>query len=232
MKSILITGSSRGLGLEWARQCAQAGWRVYACCRHPSEASELQALAREHCQLSIHRLDVTQEHEIRAVADELREASIDVLLNNAGIYLEKFAEVAADTQRYEDWLYTFQVNTLGPVRVTEAFLDQVGRSERQLIATISSDMGSLARIESAGSYYYRSCKAALNAAMKGLAVELKPRGIGVLLLHPGWVATHMGGPGARYSPSESVAGMRTIIERFTLEASGRFLRFTGEEVPW
>jgi NAD(P)-dependent dehydrogenase (short-subunit alcohol dehydrogenase family) len=118
------------------------------------------------------------------------------------------------------------------MRVSESFVEQLARSERRLIVTITSHMGSIAEITLPRSYYYRSSKAALNAAMKGLSLELKPRGIGILLLHPGWAQTRMGGPGARISPEESVRGMRRLVENFRLRDSGRFFRYDGSEIPW
>ena len=232
METVLVTGSNRGLGLEWVRQLAEEGCRVHAACRHPREAHELQALARVHACVSVHRLDVTQPNEIQALAMALGNEAIDVLVNNAGVYLEKFQPVAMGSLRYGDWEETFRVNTLGPTRVTESFVEHVARSTRRLVVVITSNMGSIARIESPGSYYYRSSKAALNAAMKGLSVELKPRGIGLLMLHPGWVQTRMGGAEANVTPAESVRGMRSLLERFRLAETGRFLRFDGTEMPW
>lgn len=232
MPSILITGSNRGLGLEWARQYAEDGWRVYATCRHPADAMELRTLAKHHTALSVHRLDVTRQDEIQALAVELHNEAIDILLNNAGVYLEKFDDALGKRLSYDDWLRTFEVNTLGAVRMTEALLGHVERSNRRLMVAITSHMGSIAEITEPGSYYYRSSKAALNAAMKGLSLELKARGVGVLLLHPGWVQTRMGGPGARISTAQSVRGMRELIEQFSLADTGRFFRFNGTEIPW
>jgi NAD(P)-dependent dehydrogenase (short-subunit alcohol dehydrogenase family) len=232
MASVLVTGSNRGLGLEWARQYAIEGWRVYATCRQPTEASELKALAEQEKGISVHRLDVTKPDEINALAVELMREPIDLLVNNAGVYLEKFMEVGLRKLRYEDWMYTFQVNTLGAVRVTEAFQEHVSRSERRLVVVISTHMASIADIAAPGAYYYRSTKAALNAVMEGLTHELKPKGIGVLILHPGWVQTRMGGEGTSLMPLESVQGMRSLVEKFTLAESGRFFRYDGVEMPW
>ena len=232
MPSILITGSNRGLGLEWARQFAKDDWRVYASCRHPAEAVELQELAGQYPNISLHRLDVTHHDEIQALAAELANHSIDILLNNAGVYLEKFESTATAGLSSDDWLYTLSVNTLGPMRVTEAFTPHLARGRQRLILAITSHMGSIAEISSPGSYYYRSSKAALNASMKGLSLELRAQGIGVLLLHPGWVQTRMGGPGATISTAQSVTGMRAVAQRFTLADSGRFFRYNGTEIPW
>jgi NAD(P)-dependent dehydrogenase (short-subunit alcohol dehydrogenase family) len=232
MATVLVTGSNRGLGLEWVRQYAAEGWRVYATCRQPTEAGELKALADREKEIRVLRLDVTKPDEINALAVELIKEPIDVLVNNAGVYLEKFMEVGLRRLRYEDWEYTFQVNTLGAVRVTEALQEHVARSEKRLVVVISTHMASIADIAAPGAYYYRSTKAALNAVMEGLTHELRPKGVGVLILHPGWVRTRMGGEGTSLMPPESVRGMRSLVEKFTLAESGRFFRYDGVEMPW
>ena len=183
MPSIFITGSNRGLGLEWVRQCAADGWKVFATCRHPAEALELRELAEQYPGVSIHRLDVTISEDIQAITWEMEGEPNDILLSNADVYLEK-GRPEFGCFRYQEWAQTFAVNTMGSMRVAEALVDNVAKSERKLIVAISSHMGSIADIQSPGSYYYRSSKAALNAAMQGLAVQLRPMGIGVLILHP------------------------------------------------
>lgn len=230
MSSVLVTGSNRGIGLEWCRQYAAADWRVFASCRHPETADDLQALAQRHPRLSVHRLDVTEAESVYALRAELQNESIDVLINNAGVYLEKYAPTAAI--RFEEWRQTLEVNTLGPLRVTEALADRVAISHRKLVVTLSSHMGSIADITVAGDTYYRSSKAALNASMKGQSFTLGERGIGVLLLHPGWVKTRMGGADAPLTPTESVAGMRALTDTFRMDMSGRFFRYDGTEIPW
>jgi len=232
MASILITGSNRGLGLEWARQYAEAGWRVFATCRHPEQAEALAALAREQTEVTIHRLDVTQTGQVQTLAGELAARPLDVLLNNAGVYLERWGRDRLGHIDYPAWQQTLAVNTLGAFRVTEALLDNLRRGERRLVVNISSHMGSIADITAPNDYAYRSSKAALNAASRGLAHELAEHGIGVLLLHPGWVRTRMGGDQAPLSSAESVRGMRALVERFTLADSGRFYRYDGVELPW
>lgn len=229
--SVLITGANRGLGLEWARQYAEAGWRVFATCRRPEEADNLKSLAGRHPSLSVHRLDVTDSEQLRTLQLDLEEARIDVLLNNAGVYLDKFMGDLGGID-YEVWQRSFAVNTLGAVRVSEAFIEQVARSEKKQVVTISSHMGSIAEIANPGSYAYRSSKAALNAAMKGLSHAFAQRGIGVLLLHPGWVKTRMGGPDATLTPEQSIHGMRSLVEHFSSAMNGRFFRHDGSEIPW
>lgn len=232
MNSVLITGSNRGLGLEWARQYAREGWRVYATCRHPADSGELNQLASEFSCVTVHELDVTLPEQIRALADELGDAPIDVLINNAGVYHEHWGKDKLGRIIYDDWQDTLNVNTLGAMRVSEALIDNVAHSEKKLVVAITSHMGSITEISGPNDYAYRSSKAALNAAMKGLSYELKDLGTGVLLLHPGWVRTRMGGDSAPLSTHESVTGMRQIIERFKTADSGHFYRYDGTLIPW
>jgi len=232
MPSTLITGSNRGLGLEWVRQYAGDGWRVFATCRQPCEARELQALAEKYNGISLHRLDVSRPDEINAVAVELRKEPIDLLVSNAGVYLEKYAQIGLGRIRYDDWEYTFRVNSLGPVRFVEAFTEHLMHGGKRLAAVVRTHMASIADISEPGDYYYRSSKAALNAAMEGIARELQEQGIGLLLLHPGWVYTRMGGEGTSLMPAESVAGMRNLIAQFTLQETAKFYRYDGVEMPW
>lgn len=232
MATILITGSNRGLGLELARQYAQDGWRVHATCRRPAEADALRDLAAAWPHIAIHHLDVTSAEDIRALVRELADTPLDILFNNAGVFLEEgYRLPVPGAIRYDQWLRCFEVNTLGAVRMTEALVDHVARSDRRLVAVMTSHMGSIADIETEGSYYYRSSKAALNAAMRGLALALRPRGVGVLLLHPGGVLTRMG-PSNGMPAEESVRGLRKVIDDFTLPDSGTFWRFDGRPMPW
>jgi NAD(P)-dependent dehydrogenase (short-subunit alcohol dehydrogenase family) len=232
MPNVLITGSNRGLGMEWVRQYAEEGWRVFATCRRPTEAVELNDLAVSRKNVTVHPLDVVKTDAINALAVELMKESIDVLINNAGVYLEKYYEIGLGKIKYDDWQYTFKVNTLGPVRVIEALRDHVARSTRRLVVVISTHMASITDIVTPGAYYYRSTKAALNAVMEGLTHELMQKDIGVLILHPGWVRTRMGGEGTDLMPRESVSGMRKLVENFKGEYSGRFFRYDGIEMPW
>ncbi|UCE90164.1 MAG: SDR family oxidoreductase [Pseudomonadota bacterium] len=232
MNTILITGSNRGLGLEWARQYAQADWRVYATCRYPEQADELHALVAQHTRVTIHQLDVTRAQDLNELCVELGDAAIDVLVNNAGVYFEQWGQDKLGQINYDDWRATLEVNTLGAMRVSEALIDHVVRGEGGLIVAVTSHMGSIADISSGNDYSYRSSKAALNACMKGLSAELAPRGVGVLLLHPGWVRTRMGGASAPLSTQESVAGMREVVESYHPSQSGNFLRYDGAVMPW
>jgi NAD(P)-dependent dehydrogenase (short-subunit alcohol dehydrogenase family) len=208
------------------------GCRVFATCKHPCEANELMALAEKYPKVSIHRMDVTRVDEINALAVELLEVPVDILINNAGIYLEKYRDVGLGTLNYQDWMKTFEVNTVGPVRVTEAFVDNVARSSRRQVVVTSTHMASIADIAVPGAYYYRSTKAALNAVMEGLSHELENKQVGLLILHPGHVKTRMGGGGTELMPPESVQGMRALVDNFSMKDTGRFFRYDGVEMPW
>lgn len=231
MHTVLVTGANRGLGLEFCRQYTEAGWRVLAACRRPEQAQGLQALAERHADLSIHALDVADHAAIDRLAAQLQGTSIDVLLNNAGVYGDDDNNDFGHMD-YGLWEQVLRINSLGPVKMAEAFLPHVQHSERKLIVAVTSLMGSMADNGSGHSLMYRSSKAALNAAVRSLALDLRPRGIGLLLVHPGWVKTDMGGTQAPLTAEESVRGMRRLVEEFDLRHSGDFVNYLGKPLPW
>jgi NAD(P)-dependent dehydrogenase (short-subunit alcohol dehydrogenase family) len=229
MPSIMITSANRGLGLEFVRQYAADGWRIFAACRNPDAANDLHKLARTGS-ITVFPMDVTDLSSVRQAAAGLNDESIDVLLNSAGI-------IGKPGQRtghidYESWEQVLNVNTMGPLRVTEAFVEHVARSDRKLVVTITSGLGSLTDNTSGGSIPYRSSKAAVNMAMRSAAIDLAPRGIACVLVNPGWVKTDMGGPGAPLKPSESVAALKRLIATFGLAHSGKFFHYDGREYAW
>ncbi|MGH6933013.1 MAG: SDR family oxidoreductase [Dongiaceae bacterium] len=226
MPTVLITGASRGVGLEFARQYAAEGWRVLATCRDPAAATQLKAIKGD---MRVHKLDVTDEAGIAALAKSLDGEAIDLLINNAGVLPEDEQLGSTETKA---WLNTLLVNTIAPVHVVEQFVEHVARGERKLIANITSRMGSIGDNSSGESYAYRTSKAALNMAMKNVAIELAPRGITVVLFHPGWVKTDMGGPDATVTPQESVGGMRGKIAVLTKADTGKFFTHDGRPLPW
>ena len=239
MPTILITGASRGLGLEFARQCAGEGWHVLACARDPSSATELAALARSFAgRIDVHALDVTDHARIEALASGLAGTPIDVLLNNAGTMgREGFAEKGLAAQRfgatdYEDWLEVLRVNVLAPMKLAESFVEHVAASEQRRIVTLTSMMGSMGQNRVGGFYAYRSSKAAANAVMRSMGLDLRGRGIIALPLHPGWVRTGIGGPRAELDVATSVAGLRQVIAGLTLDDAGHFYQWDGRELPW
>jgi NAD(P)-dependent dehydrogenase (short-subunit alcohol dehydrogenase family) len=229
-ETILLTGSNRGIGLELARQYAAAGWRVHACCREPSRATDLQALAAENRDLHIHQLDVTDHGRIADLARELDDQPIDLLFNNAGVYGQDDAVFGNTDENL--WLHAMRINVIAPMKMMEAFVRHVAGSRHKLMASLSSKMGSMADNGSGGSYVYRSSKAALNAVLKSAAIDLQPMGIRVAILHPGWVKTAMGGPHAEITTEESVTAMRGILARMKPGDSGCFHDIDGSLIPW
>lgn len=231
MRTILITGANRGIGLELARQYASDGWRVHACCREPERADALRLLhGASGGPVAIHRLDVTDGARIRELAAELHDHPIDILLNNAGVHGAHGESLGSLPE--SDWLEVLRVNTIAPFRMAEAFVEQVAASERKIIAAISSKMGSIDDNTSGGRYAYRSSKAAVNMVMKSLAVDLRVRGIIAVALNPGWVRTRMGGAGAPLSVERSAAGIRAVLDQVTPARSGLFLNHDGSVIPW
>jgi len=227
MATVLITGASRGLGLEFCKQYAAEGWQVLACCRNPKKATDLAAIA----QVRVFPLDVSDFSQIDNLAKQLQDTALDVLINNAGVYGDSPRQGFGQLD-YMAWTRTLTVNTQAPVKMAEAFLPHIKRGDHKMLVSISSQMGSIADNGSGGSILYRTSKAALNAAMKSVAIDLVDQRVGVLVFHPGWVKTDMGGPNALIDAQESVAGMRDVIARFTLRQSGSFLKYDGSSLPW
>jgi len=229
MPTALITGANRGLGLEFARQYALDGWRVMACARSP-DAPALRALADgSGSRFSVHALDVTDGAAVAALAAALAGQPVDVLLNVAGVIGDR---QRFGTQDYEDWKHVLDINVLGPMRMAEAFIGHLEAGEQKKIVSLTSRMGSIADNTSGGYYVYRSSKAALNAVVKSLAIDLAPRGIIAVPIHPGWVRTDMGGASAPLSVEDSAADIRKVIAGLKAADSGRFLRHDGSELPW
>lgn len=223
MPTILITGANRGLGLEYARQYAEEGWRVLAGCRNPDQADELKKLSVEPF-----AIDVADSASIKAAAARLEDIKLDVLLHNAGA-LEGWGKSLTETTR-DEFERVLRVNLLGPFELTRAVLPNLRQGSK--IAIMSSRMGSMTEIGSGKFYAYRSSKAAVNMLGTCLAHEFGDRGIAVVLLHPGWVHTDMGGKDAPLDPPTSVRGLRQRIEETTLGNSGRFVDYDGKEIAW
>jgi NAD(P)-dependent dehydrogenase (short-subunit alcohol dehydrogenase family) len=231
MPTVLVTGANRGLGLEFARQYAADGWQVFAACRAPDAATDLQGLASASGgRIRILGINVTDAAGVRAAAAALNGEAIDLLLNNAGVGGPPGQQLG--NLDYAAWARVLDANTLGPMRVVEALLENVARSKLKRIVTITSAMGSIEDNASGGRYAYRSSKAAVNMVMKSLAIDLAPRGITCLMVHPGWVRTDMGGPGGKLTPAESVRALRSLIDAIKLEDAGRFFNYDGKPYPW
>jgi NAD(P)-dependent dehydrogenase (short-subunit alcohol dehydrogenase family) len=231
MPTVLVTGANRGLGLEFARQYAADGWQVLAACRSPEAAMELQRIAVEsNRRIRVLEMDVTDAASVRAAAEGLKGEAIDLLLNNAGIGGPPAQRIGS--LDYAAWAKVLDTNALGPMRVVEAFLENVAKSHLKQVVTITSGMGSIEDNTSGGRYAYRSSKAAVNMVMKSLSVDLAPRGITCVVMNPGWVRTDMGGAGGKLSPEESIRAMRSVIASLKAKDSGRFLNYTGKDYSW
>lgn len=228
---VLITGASRGIGLEMVRYGMDQGWEVLACCRHPFQAEKLLSMAQlSNGRVSVHLADMSELATLQALAYELRNEAIDMLINNAGVYgsdRNSFGQVDV-----HDWLETFKVNSIAPLKMAELFVEQLSMGQAKVIACLSSKMASMADNGSGGSYIYRSSKAALNAVVKSMSIDLADKAIKCVALHPGWVKTEMGGPNAEISTRESVANMFAILRALQAEDSGRFIDIDGSDIPW
>ncbi len=234
--SVFITGANRGLGLEFVRQYAADGWRVFAACRQPAAANELQALASASSSIEVLELDVADFAAIDHAAASLSGTPIDVLINNAGVFGPK-PKAENDLRQtfghmdYTIWADLLRVNTMAPLRIAEAFIDHVAASQQRKLLTVSSTMGSFVE-GSPGVYAYRTSKAAVNMAMSTLAQDPAAANVIVSLLNPGWVQTDMGGSAAPLAIDASVQSMRGVIDGLSPADSGRFLDYDGREISW
>lgn len=229
MPTVLVTGSNRGLGLEFVKEYLKDRWHVLATCRDLRQADSLRLLQKDYpTHLEIFSMDVTRYREVDEVSLSLKDRPIDVLINNAGIYIGKGQCLGGFN--YKEWEEILRVNLLAPMKVTEALYPQLRLGELKRIVMISSKMGSITDNTSGGSYLYRSSKSALNAAARSLAWDLREDGMCVLLLHPGWVKTDMGGKNASITPRQSVEAMRDLIHTLPLEKTGCFFDYQGKKL--
>ena len=228
MTTVVITGANRGIGLEFVRQYAKDGAKVIACAREPDKAAELRELSAKG-NVQVRALDTSDFKACAALGMQLAGEPIDLLINNAGYYGPK--KQSADDTDFEAWAYTFAVNTMGPLALSQALHENLKRGREKKIISISSGMASTEE-NGGGALAYRSSKAALNNVMKSLSVDWRRDGIIAVVLDPGWVKTDMGGKNAPTPPEQSVAGMRKVIAGLTLADSGKFLRWNGRERPW
>jgi NAD(P)-dependent dehydrogenase (short-subunit alcohol dehydrogenase family) len=228
MPTVFISGANRGLGLEFARQYSADGWQVIGGCRDPDKAAALAAIAG----VEVVRLDVADEASIASVAQALDGRKLDVLLNNAGIYGSTVgdAEQRLETMDPAVWRAVLDTNVIAPFLLTRALLPNLEAGS--IVGILSSELGSIANNSFGEIYGYRSSKAAVNMVGRSLSLDLRPKAIIVLLLHPGWAHTEMGGPHAPVDPVDSIAGLRRVLAAATPESSGRFLAWDGREMPW
>jgi len=234
--TVLITGASRGLGLEHARQYAEQGWQVVACARRTVAGSPLARLAVAHPgRLEIVTLEVTSAADLSALDAVLAGRAIDVLVNNAGTFGPKGAPEGMAYQGLEHmdfaiWRHMLEVNLLAPFRIAVTLLPNLRRARRPLLVMMSSDLGSIAQNTAGSSHSYRSSKAALNMVTRGMAAEWTD--VICIAMAPGWTRTDLGGADAPLDAADSVGRQQQVFAALTGADSGRFVNRFGEDVPW
>lgn len=230
MGTVLITGANRGIGLEMARIYAGQGDRVIACCRDPEGADALNQLAEEG-DVRVQKVSVGEAESVAAMVVDLDGTAIDVLVNNAGMGGPAYENQTVSNMDFEGWAETFNINTMAPVRVMQALDNNLKLAENPKVVSITSQMGAL-DLDMTVAYAYCTSKAALNKFMRMAAVELAGQGIAVCVIHPGWVRTDMGGPGAAISPEESARGIVNVIAGLNADNTGSFWTWDGETHAW
>lgn len=219
---ILITGASRGIGLELCRQLVKRGHRVVGTVRKPADAEAVRQAGA-----GVEILDVRSDTDVTALAERRANAPLDVLINNAGVgSWTRFEDTST-----QELLDVYDINAVGPLRVSRAFLPALKRSTGRIFH-VTSRMGSIGDHPSGGAYAYRMSKAALNMFSANLAAELRGAGVTSVVLHPGWVKTDMGGAGATLTVEESAGALADLVERTGFESTGKFLSWDGREIPW
>jgi NAD(P)-dependent dehydrogenase (short-subunit alcohol dehydrogenase family) len=221
---VLVTGTNRGLGLEFARQLSERGDEVVATCRNPAEAPELAALGVE-----VVKLDITDGASIERLTEGFATSHLDVLINNAGVGVNHISLGEIDYGQMESF---YRVNTMGPLRLTEALLPALRRGKVRKVVSLTSRMGSISDNTSGGAYAYRASKAALNMVTRSLAIDLAQDNFTCVVVHPGWVRTSMGGGAAPVTIPMSVTGLLKVIDGLDSADSGAFFDYTGESLPW
>lgn len=234
-RTVVITGSNRGIGLGFAKWYAKQGWNVVATCRRPEQADDLNALAAEHDNVSVEQLDVTSEEQIAALAERHAGHPIDLLINNAGI-LGELPRQSLGGLDYDSFSQIMAVNVFGPLRISEALTENVVAAGGKIVA-ITSGLGSITMMERLrGFYFYRISKAGLNMGWRALRTDLQPRGVTVMLVGPGMVETRLleqsGYRGPALTADESVAAMAEIIANGALEDPVVSINVDGQILPW
>jgi len=237
MKKILVTGVSKGIGLEFARQYLGKGFTIFGISRNPGDTTELQTLSERYSDLLfVYSLDVSNVDARQGFYDFLSAKTnhLDVLINNAGVISgnERFCQPFG-TLDQDDLCKTMLVNSVSPLMMAELVFPLMKVSSKPVIVNITSDNGSISKKNQHGKYGYSASKAALNMMTKILSIDLKQYGIIVISLHPGWVQTPMTeGEDAPLQPFESVNGMKEVIGSLEIKDSGRFFDWRGREIPW
>lgn len=237
MNSLLITGANRGIGLQLVKHYCQKQWQIYATYR--DEHQDLLEYTKQYDNLILLKLDVSCIDSINKLKRSMTGIGLQLLINNAGIHGDRSHRFGStEQQNIDKWHETFTINTIAPMLITEALLENLhagAQSSKTLgakVAFITSKMGSIADNSSGGSYVYRSSKSALNSVVKSLSHDIKTDNISVAAIHPGWVKTRMGGPNGLIDVETSVAGISQVIEQMNQQNSGQFVNYDGSTIPW
>ncbi|MCY4265840.1 MAG: SDR family oxidoreductase [Gammaproteobacteria bacterium] len=230
MATVLITGTNRGIGLEFVKQYLKRGNKVLATCRDPQQANELSMLASTDSSLQLFSLDISEESSMGELAEQLSDQAIDIFINNAGVYGPRNASFG--NVNVEDWEPVMRVNAIAPFLLTQRIIGSLRRGRDKKLVYITSKMGSIDDNQGGGSYIYRSSKTALNSIVRSLSVDLAGDGFSVAVMHPGWVLTDMGGPNALIDTITSVSGLIGVIDGLSLDKSGQFFNYDGNTIAW
>jgi NAD(P)-dependent dehydrogenase (short-subunit alcohol dehydrogenase family) len=229
MQTVLITGANRGIGLELSKRFAAQGDHVLACCREPEKAKALQALAGKN--VTVLGVHVADGKSVAALKQRVGDRPLDVLVNNAGTSGPAVANQSLENMDYDGWAETFAVNTMAPFRMLQTFRSNLKAGRNPRAVTITSQMGAIAWGFPV-MYAYCSSKGAVNKLMKMSSEALKKDGISVMLVHPGYVKTDMGGPNADITVEESASGILSVIEKGSMATTGTFTKWNGEPHGW
>ena len=230
MATILITGTNRGIGLEFTKQYLARGDRVIATCRDIEAADALKKLRNDHDKLEVRQLDVSSAESILKFVQQLADTPIDIFINNAGVYGPrnvKFGEVDGQL-----WASVLQVNSIAPLMLSQLLMPNLRQGKDKKMVYLTSKMGSIDDNSGGGSYIYRSSKTALNSVVKSLAIDLAGEGFSAAVLHPGWVLTDMGGQNALIDTKTSVTGMLQVVDDLDPQSSGSFFNYDGSIIAW
>ena len=228
--SILITGTNRGIGLEFVKHYIKNNEKVIATCRNRNSAKDLLELENTTNNLSLVELDVSNPNSINNFTSKIAGLPIDTFISNAGVSGPKNIEFGNFDAK--EWLDVFNINTIAPLLITQKILKNLRLGKDKKLAFISSKVGSIEDNTSGGMYIYRTSKTALNQVIKSLSIDFKEDNFIVVALNPGWVLTDMGGPNALIDTKTSVKGLIEVIDNLTPKNSGKFYNYDGSPIPW
>ena len=228
MSTILVTGANKGVGLEITRLLADRGDKVIACCRQPAKAKALKEIEGD---LDIREVAVGEDESVKQLSRALKDLSVNVLINNAGTMGPEAKKQTASEMDFQGWADAFNINSMGPVRMMQALLPNLKLAENPKVMTVSSQMGALS-LDMTAAHAYCASKAAVNKFMRLASIDLKPQGIAIGLVHPGWVRTDMGGANAHLSPEESARGCVAVTDALNIENTGGFWKWNGDTHDW